>query len=86
MATYIVSYTLKEKDNPNTFVDYWHRFADDTEENNRQSALKFYTKILVEDGGGDPYELYTISLSKELLSCENEGSAEAEFPPTLTTH
>ena len=82
MATYIVSYTLKEKDNPNTFVDYWHRFADDTEEINRQSALKFYTKILVENGGADPYELYTISLSKELLSSEESGEVMPPIPET----
>lgn len=82
MATYIVAYTLKEKDNPNTFVDYWHRFADDTEEINRQSALKFYTKILVENGGADPYELYTISLGKELLSSEDSGEVVPPIPET----
>ena len=81
MATYIVAYTLKEKDNPNTFVDYWHRFSDDTEEINRQSALKFYTKLLV-NGGEDQYDLYTISLSKELLSSEENGEVVPPIPET----
>jgi hypothetical protein len=82
-STYIVAYTLKHNETPNTFVDYWHRFADDTEENNKRYALEFYTKLLDNDGGTDGYELYTISLSKELVSSEDEGSAEREYPIKL---
>jgi hypothetical protein len=84
MSRYIVAYTLKHRETPNTFVDYWHRFVDDTPEKNREYALQFYNKLLGNDGGTDGYELYTISLSKELLSSEDEGIAETEIPFTLT--
>lgn len=79
MSKYIVAYTLKHRETPNTFVDYWHRFVDDTPERNKEFAQKFYADLLGNDGGEVDYHLFTVSLSQELLSSEDEGEVSTPY-------
>lgn len=66
---YIVSYTLKHEETPDTFADHWMVFKED-EGCTLETARKYYEHILENDGGEDEWYLWTIAISQVIESTD----------------
>lgn len=67
--TYIIAYTLKHKEIPDTFVDRWMAFRE--EDGNSEEDVKFIYDILVnKDGNEKDYYLYIIAMTKVIQSTD----------------
>ena len=66
---YIISVTLKHRENPNKFKDYWIRYNENESKDNKKLATDEYKKILKEDGD-DNWFVWTICLSNIIESTD----------------
>jgi uncharacterized protein Yka (UPF0111/DUF47 family) len=65
--SYIVAYTLKHNDKPDTFIDRYMRFLNDEHNGNAREAAEKYVKILQDlgmDGDQPNYHVFSIDLAE----------------------
>lgn len=66
---YIVAYTLKHKEKPDTFVDRWQPFLEE-EGMSLFDAKTFYNQLIETDGGEEEWWLFTVSIATILESTD----------------
>ena len=66
---YIVCYTLKHDETPDTFADRWMVFKED-EGCTIDTARKQYEELIEKDGGEEGWYLWTIALTQVIESTD----------------
>ena len=67
--SYIIAYTLKHNEIPDTFVDRWMVYRDD-EGMSEEEIKQAYDTLIETDGGEEDYHLFTIAMAKVIHSTD----------------